>query len=396
MKPERKAPIGGRVEDELRTWLRGRDAGPAPDRLRFRVGRVTRVAEQTAPRRIWALLRPIAAVGGVVAVAVLVLFAATLRGPAGPLASGPIPTTSPSPTIPPGLQFPNGLWPRTGAVLAVPLDGPLLAVLTLVPLLLAVLLLAHLAKRSFSDAHRSVADDSDARRSVADEPPGAGLRRTRSRRSSVLRMLGVLLAAALIVVSWDLLQFTQTAPPLQYGSGFGSDPTHTLGYRMSAGGGPEETYMAFVPGGQLRLTLTLANNGQLPLTVTSFDTERFRVDQPAGAFVSSVEILLPPGATFGGWSPADYHTEAFHPFELQPQSETEFALILHLKDCRSVAPGPTPAPDATSNGTYLPTTGYVTIGELPFRYSVLGVEREIDVPLNEAIGLVFGSKAVTC
>jgi len=154
--------------------------------------------------------------------------------------------------------------------------------------------------------------------------------------------------------------------------------------------------MAFVSGGQLRLTLTLANSGQLPLTVTSFDTERFRIDQPAGAFVSSVEILLPPGATFGGWSPADNHTEAFHPFELQPQSETEFALVLHLKVCGSVAPGPTPAPDATSNGTYLPTTGYVTIGELPFRYSVLGVEREIDVPLNEAIGLVFGSKAVTC
>jgi hypothetical protein len=217
----------------------------------------------------------------------------------------------------------------------------------------------------------------------------------RSRRSSVLRMLGVLLAAALIVVSWDLLQFTQIAP-LQYGSVWGSDPTHTLGSRTSVGGGPEETYMAFVPGGQLRLTLTLANSGQLPLTVTSFDTERFRVDQPAGAFVSSVEILLPPGATFGGWSPADYKTEAFHPFELQPQSQTEFALVLHLKVCGSVAPGPTPAPDATSDGTYLPTTGYVTIGELPFRYSVLGVEREIDVPLSEAIGLVFGSKAVTC
>jgi hypothetical protein len=41
-------------------------------------------------------------------------------------------------------------------------------------------------------------------------------------------------------------------------------------------------------------------------------------------------------------------------------------------------------------------TPYVTFGELPFRYSVLGIEREADVRMFEAVGIVFGSNEVAC
>jgi hypothetical protein len=280
--------------------------------------------------------------------------------------------------------MPVGPWPRTGAVLALPLDGPLLAALVAVPFVAALLLMAYLARRSFADA----------RRSAAQKGSGGGLWAIRSPRAWILRLAGAMLAATLIVVGCDLLQFSQSSP-LQYGSFESGDPTFGLGWRSSAGGS-DEMYMAFIPGGQLRATLDLSNQGELPLTVTSFDMQRFRVEQPAAAFISSVELRLPPGATMGGSYDVGYYSEAFHPFELPPHGYTSLVVILHLKECSSVAPGPTPDPDAGSNWNYLPTTGYVTIGELPLRYSMLGIERETEVRLNAAISLVFGSNAVTC
>jgi hypothetical protein len=383
MRREREAPIGERTEEEVRSWLRARDAGPAPDRLRMRVAHA---ADGPQPRRISALLRAASAVAGTAAVAVLVLFAVTLRGPAGPLASGPAPTTGPTPTASENMLplMPVGPWPRTGAVLALPLDGPLLAALVAVPFVAALLLMAYLARRSFADA----------RRSAAQKGSGGGLWAIRSPRAWILRLAGAMLAATLIVVGCDLLQFSQSSP-LQYGSFESGDPTFGLGWRSSAGGS-DEMYMAFIPGGQLRATLDLSNQGELPLTVTSFDMQRFRVEQPAAAFISSVELRLPPGATMGGSYDVGYYSEAFHPFELPPHGYTSLVVILHLKECSSVAPGPTPDPDAGSNWNYLPTTGYVTIGELPLRYSMLGIERETEVRLNAAISLVFGSNAVTC
>jgi hypothetical protein len=210
--------------------------------------------------------------------------------------------------------------------------------------------------------------------------------------------VGVLAVAALVAVGCGLFQFSQSTP-LQYGS---SGSGGNLGSRIGTGGGVDETYSAYVPGGQLELLVSLANDGDLPLTVTSFDQERFLSEQPAGAFISSVEFRLPPGASYiCNPSPEESYpgglcTQPFHPFELRPENQTVLMLIVHLKDCRSVMPGPTLAPGATYSQNYLPTTGYVTFDELPFRYSVLGIERETNVSMFDAVSLVFGSRVVTC
>ena len=383
------APIGPGTEGEIRSWLRGRDAGPAPDRLRMRVARVAEVPPTRTP---WAFLRPVAAVAGVAAVAAAVVVAAAVRSPAVPMASGPAPTSGASPSITPDLYLPFGPWPRTGTVLAVPLDGQALTMLAALAALVGLVLFVYLARRSLADG----------RRSVSLSGTSAGLRTLRPARTWLARLLGTVLASVLIVAGCGLFQFGQTVP-LGYGSSFGSDPAYTLGSRSGTGDGSDgETYVSFTPGGEARFLVGVSNQGVLPLTVTSFDSARFLARQPAGAFISSVELLLPPGATpggvhaFGGTSTPSVLTQAFHPFELPAQSETVFLLVLHLKECASVAAGPAPAPNDYQNDSYLPTTGYATFGDLPFRYSVLGIERETDVRMFQSVGLVFGSNEVTC
>ena len=70
-KPE--APFGQRTEAEIRKWVRDRDGGPAPERLRMRIARVAE--SEPAPR--WgfrAVLRPAYALGGAVAAAAVLLW----------------------------------------------------------------------------------------------------------------------------------------------------------------------------------------------------------------------------------------------------------------------------------------------------------------------------------
>jgi hypothetical protein len=390
MRRKREIPIGDRTEREIHAWLRTRDAGPAPDRLRLRIAHLTDEAERTPRLSPWTLFRPAIALSGVAAAAVLLLAAVVLRGRVGPVGG---PGGSPLPTILP-TPLPSGLtpWPGTGAVLAVPVDGPLLVALVCAPFLAAMLLLGLMVRGSFADA----------RRSVAREMSWRGLRQLRTPRAWLLRVLGTVLAAALIVAGFNMFAFDQNVP-LRYGSVFEAGGAAALGYRSATGGGADESYVRFVPGGQVELGIALANPGDQALTVTSFDTERFLTEQPAGAFISSVELRLPPGTpTFGcsaysADSPSgDICTEAFHPFELPPGGETSLALILHFKNCALVAPGPTPVPSAEYQADYLPTTGYATFIDLPFRFSMQGIERETDVRMHQAVGLVFGSSSVTC
>ncbi len=390
MRRKRETPMGDRTEREIRSWLRARDAGPAPDRLRLRISGVANERERAPRLSPWTLFRPAIALGGVAAAAVLLLAAVVLRGRAGPVGG---PGGSPLPTILP-TPLPSGLtpWPGTGAVLAVPVDGPLLVVLVCAPFLAALLLLGLMVRGSFADA----------RRSVAREMSWRGLRQLRTPRAWLLRVLGTALAAVLLVAGFNMFAFGQN-PPLRYGSVFEAGGAAALGYRSATGGGADESYVRFVPGGQVELGIALANPGDQALTVTSFDTQRFLTEQPAGAFISSVELRLPPGTpTFGcsaysADSPSgDICTEAFHPFELRPGGETSLALILHFKNCALVAPGPTPAPSAEYQANYLPATGYATFIDLPFRYSMQGMERETDVRMYQAVGLVFGSNSVTC
>lgn len=387
MKRKVGAPIGSRTEGEIRSWLHARDAGSAPDRLRPRVARVT---QEPAPPAIWTLLRPAAAFAGLAAIAALAVVAVTLRGPEGPAASalptiGSASTGSPSSTASPYLLplTPLGPWPRTGPVLAVPLDGTGLVAVMAVLLLAAGLVIAVLARRSRIDARRAVAEAGAPSRFWGSRTP----------RAWALRGLGIVLAAALIVAACGLFQLGQSVP-LHYGAKESWDSGY-LGSRSSTGQGPGEVYERFVPGGRIELGVDLSNQGDLPLTVTSFDLQRF-LGQPAGAFIAAVELRLPSGPTMGYSGRIDQYTQPFHPFELPPNGFSSLWLVLQLKDCTSVIAGPTPGPSAWSNSRYLPSTGYATFGRLPFRYSVLGIERETDVPMNEAMSLVFGSSAVTC
>jgi len=243
------------------------------------------------------------------------------------------------------------------------------------------------------------------------EPPTTwswlGLWASRPRRARAARFFAVVLAGVMIAVGCGLLQFAQSTP-LAYGSSFGG-ASAGLGARSGNGGGAGEAYYPYAPGGELDLLISLSNEGDLPLTVTSFDEERFLSEQPAGRYISSVELRLPPGASSmcddyppGGTQPTSLCTQPFHPFELLPlqeggYGETLLSMIVHLKSCPLVAPGPTPSPTtALTQQDYLPTTPYATFGELPFRYSVLGIERETDVRMFQAVGIVFGSSEVAC
>jgi hypothetical protein len=383
------APFGEQTEREIREWVRGRDAGPAPERLRMRIARVAE-AEPTPRWGIRAILRPAYAVTAAVAAAAFLMVAMVVRSVPGPAAnpgasatpSGPSP--EPTPILMPAM--PNGPWPRTGPVLAVPLDGPLLATVAALALLAALLIVVWIAiitRREARDA----------------EPPTTwswlGLWASRRRRTRAARGLAVVLAGVMIAVGCGLLQFAQSTP-LTYGS---ASSGGTLGSRTGTGNGSGEEYDPFVPGGQIDMIVDLANWSDLPLTVTSFDEERFLREQTAGPFISSVELRLPPGAAFAcedSQTTASRCKQPFHPFELQPRTETVIAFVVHLKDCKSAVPGPTPGPGSNPTTEYLPTTGYVTFGDLPFRYSVLGIERETDVRMNFSVGLVFGSSEVAC
>jgi hypothetical protein len=380
MRRRREVPTVERTEAEIRSWIRGRDPGNAPERLRMRIARVVETdrARRTGYR---AMVRPAIALGAVAAAGLLFAIGLGLRGApvSGPAASGPGPAASPTPLTSPGL------WHGTVAVLALPLDGPLLAAVIWALFVGALLLLAYLARRSFADVRQSDMRDLSWR----------GLWRIRSPRGWLFRAAGMLMAVALLVVGANLFQLSQEQP-LVYGSSLGG-PTQMLGWRSSTGGDSiwrQDGYVAFTSGGQFEVDVSIRNDGNLPLTVTSFDEARFLSEQPAGAFISSVDLRLLPGPGWDGQAGMSY-SEPFHPFELQPRDETSMAMTVHLKECTAAAPGPTPAPSPYA-AQYLPTTGHVGFGELPFRYSILGLEREVDVPMFGAIVLVFGSSEVVC
>ncbi len=367
-----------RLEDELRDWLRARDAGNAPLRLRIRVGSVVREAR---PRpSSWSVLRPVLALGSVAALALFGLAALALRAQTHPAASGTPASAAPEASPTGGPQLVHGLWPSTGPVLAVPVDGPALAALVLLPFLAAAVIIGILVRQSLADA----------RRSASENPDGSELLPRRSRGRRLARLAALVLAVSLIVAGAGLLQFAQAESPLQPGSGSG---VGSLGYRTAMGGGSDETYFPYVPGGEFQIELSLANAGELPLTVTSFDMSGFLAREPAARYISSVDILLPRGAA---WTcDPEGCNQPFHPFELEPHEQTNFMLLVRMKNCPSLLPGPTPS-GVSVNRAFLPSTGYAVFGELPFRYSVLGIERETDVRLQLAIGLVFGSDAGAC
>ena len=383
-------PAGDRMDGELRELLRGRDPGPAPARLRIRVDRVTSdVAVASHHRAAWRI------VAGLSAAAVLVIgigIVAAMHLATGPTGGAPG-SSSASPTPIPSVygQWPAlGPWPRTGPVPAIPLSDAAVGMISAALLLLAALLVAGLALDGIRDASRLVT------------PPDRWPRVPRTRRKRVARIgVGLVVVAALVagVGATRLPGWT----PLTYGSSFGTG-TQALGSRGATDGGADEYYYPFKSGNRIELGISLRNDSDVPLTVTSLDAERFRSVQSGGPFVDSVELLLPPGETnscevFDSSMSQDLGgqcSQPFHPFELAAGTETVLLLELNLEVCPRAVSGPTPAPNAAADRAYLPTTGYVTVGILPLRYSILGVEREADVRLMDAIGLVFGSNEVTC
>jgi hypothetical protein len=385
MKPDRRNPSEEKLEAELVFWLRARDAGPAPERLRDRVAAVTRQASGRSGFSRW--FRPVSAVAGAAAIALVILVAVTLRTPGGvaaPSTTPPAATAAPSDT---SLGLPFGPWPRTGSVPAIPLDNPSLEALAWTALLLAGVLFVLLMARSAGDARRSGA------RGV--KVPA--LWRQMSWRAWFLRGAWITLLAALTVTGAGLFNL-EGSTPLTYGSEFGAPGGRWLGY---GNGDPSPWYYSFAPDGRMALLVSLRNEGDLPLTVTTFDIDRFKVDEPEfTAFVSSMEIRLPLGATngFGSDKEANY-SEAFHPFELPPRAETNLMLVLQLKGCRSTAsPGPTPplVLSSADAGSYVPPAGHVAFDTMPFRYSVLGIERETEVTMNTSVTLVFGNYPIVC
>ena len=404
MKPDRPMPPDEKLEAELAAWLRARDAGSAPERLRMQVAGVAE--DESSRGRRWAWVRPMPALGGAIAVAALILVAVALRSPAaptasGPAASGPAVTVmtsfvshSPAPAASPSedpyaLKLPLGPWPRIGAVPAVPLDDVTITALGSTALFVAAAIFLLLLARSLFRS-RLWADLGAA---------APDLWRTLSRREWGARVAASLLVAVLAATGAGLLNLSESTP-LTFGYGYGGGTDALLGWASNPTGRPSETgYYRFIPGGEKTITITLLNQGDLPLTVTSFDLDRLRSIEPGfSQFLSSVEMRLPPGATSDGgmYEPSAY-SEPFHPFELPGGANTSLLLILHIKQCpASVLPGPTPQPSAPDQTDYVPPAGTVELNTLPFHYSVLGIEREADIQMFAAVDLVFGNYPVTC
>ena len=380
-----RATSDERLHAELRLWARDRDFGPAPERLRVRVAQV---AEQSVDVRRSRVLRAMAGLAAAAALAVVLITALALRlsptvGPAASSDNGPAVSVSPappsaswsaSPELTPALPY--GTWAPGRSVPAVPMGDDSIDALALTLLLAGAGLLLLVGLRTALDLP------------VWEDESPSDIVRTLLRRAWPWRLASIVMAAILVAGGAGLLQVSQSTP-LVYGPYVGGGSSF-LGFA----GDRDAMYDSYIPGAEEQVGISVMNDGDLPLTVTALDVDRFRAKEPAfSAFVESVELRLPPGATeWGGtW------TEPFHPFELPPRSFTSLTLVLKLRECPStVAAGPpVPSPGSIS-GDYTPTTGTVGFQILPFRYSVLGIERVADLRMNTTILFVFGNHPVSC
>jgi hypothetical protein len=372
----------GRLEDRLRGTLAARDPGaPAPTGLRERVAAVPASASQTTPPflgrsvhgAVVLVATAAAIVVGLVGVSALRVAAPSVGSPGG----GPGPT----PAAGVNLSSPGVPAPLT-------LDGGAVAAVLVSAVILAWFVVEALAAPFWAQRAVPAAAWRFSR--------GFGwLRLARPRR--VVFAIALTAAVALPLAAGS-------ATRLGEGSAGASSAVDLLGGRSGFVGQRPALFYAGTPGATISATLSVRNQGWVPLTVlgldpaevdldTRYELRRFAVEDP--------NVLL---------SPDQATTVAFTPFELGPGEERDLVFVDHLGTC-PILGGGTPSPGASASPSpaaslrpsaspdmenYGPPSGATesSIDSIPIRISTYGFGHTTWIPF--AWSLIIVDPSPTC
>lgn len=205
----------------------------------------------------------------------------------------------------------------------------------------------------------------------------------------VLAVVLVASSVALVVLGAPLRPDDQ---PLGAGDQWGGDDPALLQI-LDRPDRAQFTY-AFQPGGEIRMGITLANNGRVPLTVTGIGPPQHPV------YVRDYKLLLPPGgptadlpALYPGTVQA-WTSEVFHPFEIPANSEVGLGLGVDLTSCPDLKPVPTLAPGASlfpdeALNSY--PTGFGAADVVQIDYVAFGISRTAELTLSAYMNVVTGN-----
>ncbi len=176
--------------------------------------------------------------------------------------------------------------------------------------------------------------------------------------------------------------------PLGFGHAWGGDDPLLLGELDASPQG--EIFFAYAPGAEIRTGITLANDGNVPLTVTGLEPP------PHPVYVRSYELRLPPGAPTPDLplvypdEGASWTSEPFRAFEIQAHGEVGVGLAVTLNACPEMSPVPTLAPGASLMPAADPrfTRGFGAVDALRVRYTAFGISRTATVTLPMSLNVV--------
>jgi hypothetical protein len=209
----------------------------------------------------------------------------------------------------------------------------------------------------------------------------------RVRRAAVLAL--VLLGVAALALTALGAPLNPGSQPLTTDGAYGGEDPLLIAVTDGPGTGSFE--YAYEPGAEIRTGLTLANDGNAPLTVTGLGPP------PFGSFVAGYKFLLPPGPLtsdlvplYPGTGP-NWTSEPFHPFEIPAHGQVGLGLAVDLRNCPKIAPGPTLAPGASPSYTGLnDAVGFEAADSLEVSYSAFGIARTATVLLQSPLAVVTG------
>jgi hypothetical protein len=205
---------------------------------------------------------------------------------------------------------------------------------------------------------------------------------------------------SIAVVASPFVLFALGAPlrpdeqPLADGDlGGGDDPA--LLQVTNVGDGRFQYTYAFQPGGEIRTGISLANNGNVPLTVTGVGPPEHPI------YVREYKFLLPPGGpatgpvtVFPGVDPT-WTSDAFKPFEIPAHSEVVVGLAVDLTSCPDLKPVPTLAPGESliPDGDLTYSMGFGAADLLPVDYAAFGISRTAIVELQGYMNVAVGNSS---
>lgn len=208
-----------------------------------------------------------------------------------------------------------------------------------------------------------------------------------------------ILALAIAVIASPFVLIALGAPlrpdqqPLTTGDAWGGADPALLQVTDVDNGRSQFTY-AFQPGGEIRMGITLANKGNVALTVTGVGQPQFPI------YVRDYKLLLPPGGptpdlpdVYPGINPA-WTSEAFQPFEIPANSEVGVGLAVDLTRCPDLQAVPTLAPGASlipTDGQLPYSAGFGAADAVQFNYTAFGISRTASVELQGYMNVATGN-----